>query len=115
MFISLLAYLPTDILQLHISSRKLGGKLSQSTKAHRLSIKAFQLGGHCQQLKVLDALFQASCEQLKDIGDTQTLADIAEQTGTLSYQQVRFSGCTLKHHGLLRPHRRLLISLNQKS
>jgi len=61
-----------------------GGVISQSTKAHRLSIKAYKIGGHPLQEAVLTTIFKASCEQLKDIGDTQVLADVAESTGTMT-------------------------------
>lgn len=75
-------------MDLRMSHSSFGGVISQSTKAHRLSIKAYKIGGHPLQEAVLTTIFKASCEQLKDIGDTQVLADVAESTGTMTRHDV---------------------------
>lgn len=62
--------------------------MSQSTRAHRLSRKAYLTGGQQFQLPLLCALFKANLEQGKDIADFDTLADIAEQTGVMSREEV---------------------------
>jgi len=60
------------------------GPISQSTRGHRLSRKAYLLGGQKLQLPVLCALYKAHLEDGKDIGDYEVLADIAEKVGMMT-------------------------------
>lgn len=53
------------------------GPMVQSTRAHRLAVKAHKLGGQSLQLPVLCRIFKASLEECKDISDVNVLADIA--------------------------------------
>jgi len=62
----------------------LRGVMSQSTRAHRLALKAGQIAGQKLQLPVLCGVFKANLEDNKDIGDINVLADIAESTGMMS-------------------------------
>jgi len=63
------------------------GIMSQSTRAHRLSRKAFKIGGHELQLPVLIALFKTHLEEGKDIADLNVLAEVAESVGMMSKDQ----------------------------
>jgi len=60
------------------------GPMSQSTRGHRLSRKAYLLGGQKLQLPVLCALYNAHLQQGKDIADFEVLADIAEKAGMMT-------------------------------
>ncbi|GLB40171.1 putative DSBA-like thioredoxin domain containing protein [Lyophyllum shimeji] len=62
----------------------LRGVMSQSTRAHRLAIKAGKIGGQKYQLPVLCGIFKANLEDNKDIADINVLAEIAESTGMMS-------------------------------
>lgn len=62
--------------------------MSQSTRAHRLSRKAFKIGGQELQLPVLTALFKTHLEEEKDIADFDVLAEVAESVGMMSKDQV---------------------------
>ncbi|KAE9408485.1 thioredoxin-like protein [Gymnopus androsaceus JB14] len=63
------------------------GLVSQSTRAHRISRKAYQLGGQNKQLPFLCAVFRAYLEEGKDVADVDVLSDICEQTGVMSKQE----------------------------
>ncbi|KAK7044122.1 hypothetical protein VNI00_007839 [Paramarasmius palmivorus] len=63
------------------------GVMSCSTRAHRLSRKAYQLGGQDKQLPILCAIFRAHLEEAKDISDIDVLADLAQQTGVMSREE----------------------------
>jgi len=60
------------------------GVYSSTTNAHRLSMKAYQLGGQHAQLAVISLIFKAVCEQARDISNLDVLAEIAERSGLLS-------------------------------
>lgn len=60
------------------------GLMSQSTRAHRLSRKAYLVGGQEKQLPLLCALFRAFLEDGQDIADLDVLSDIAQQVGVFS-------------------------------
>jgi predicted DsbA family dithiol-disulfide isomerase len=62
--------------------------MSQSTKAHRLSRKAYKQGGQKLQIPVLRALYKAHLEFEKDIADYDVLGDIAEAEGVMSKDKV---------------------------
>jgi len=53
------------------------GPIAQSTRAHRLAVKAYKIGGQSLQLPVLCRIFKANLEECKDISDIDVLADIA--------------------------------------
>lgn len=63
------------------------GLLSSTTRAHRLSIKAFMIGGQQLQLPVLTRLFKAYCTTHEDIGDLNVLGEIAEETGVMPKEE----------------------------
>lgn len=60
------------------------GPLSQSTRAHRLSRKAYLMGGQTYQQPLLMALYKGYFEQEKDIADINVLSDIAEEVGLMT-------------------------------
>ncbi|KAF8896589.1 thioredoxin-like protein [Infundibulicybe gibba] len=53
------------------------GVVSQSTHAHRLAQKAYQIGGQDLQLPLLSAIFKAHLEDGKDIAEFTVLAELA--------------------------------------
>ena len=57
--------------------------------AHRLMAKAQIVAGTEGQLKLLQAIFSAYHEQEMDIGSEDVLADLAEEQGILSRDEVR--------------------------
>ncbi|KAF9048466.1 thioredoxin-like protein [Panaeolus papilionaceus] len=63
------------------------GVMSQTTRAHRLCQKAYQIGGQNAQVPLLCAVFKAHMEEGKDIADINVLADLAESTKTMSREQ----------------------------
>jgi predicted DsbA family dithiol-disulfide isomerase len=70
--------------QLGLDINYLGGLITQTTLAHRLVLKAWQLGGQKSQQALLRALFKSYFEQLQNIGDTEVLANAAASTGLMS-------------------------------
>lgn len=62
--------------------------MSQSTRAHRLAIKASRMGGQQLQLPILVGLFKANLEEGKDIADVNVLADLAASVGMMSKDEV---------------------------
>lgn len=64
-----------------------GGVITQTTKAHRLLLKAWKLGGQNTQLPLLHALFKAYFEDGKNMGDSQSLAELAAATGLMSHEE----------------------------
>lgn len=66
---------------------KFGGVISETTRAHRLSLKAYHIGGQDLQLPVLTAIFHACCTLNQDIGDYEVLAGIAEEVGMMSKEE----------------------------
>ena len=58
--------------------------MTQSIRAHRLSRKAYVLGGQEMQEKFLEALFYAYFTAGKDISDFNVLGDLAEEAGVMS-------------------------------
>ncbi|KAF5371845.1 hypothetical protein D9615_009544 [Tricholomella constricta] len=60
------------------------GVMSQSTRAHRLALKAGKIGGQKLQLPILCGVFKANLEESKDIADIDVLAEIAECTGMMT-------------------------------
>jgi len=63
--------------------------MSQSTRAHRLSRKAYLLGGQKLQIPVLRAIYKSHLQDDKDMAAVEVLADIAEAEGVMSKEKVR--------------------------
>lgn len=63
------------------------GVQTQSTIAHRLSRKAYHLGGQEYQLPLIRAYFKEHLEEAKDIGDPEVLADIAARIGFMTKEE----------------------------
>ena len=64
------------------------GFVCQTTRAHRLCQKAYQLGGQDFQIPLLKAIYKAYMEEGKDIAEIAVLADIADNAGTMSREKV---------------------------
>ncbi|KAJ7733425.1 thioredoxin-like protein [Mycena maculata] len=60
------------------------GVVSQSTRAHRLSRKAFLMGGSDMQLPCLQAIFRVHLQEGKDVGDINVLSDVAAEIGLMT-------------------------------
>jgi len=60
------------------------GQLSQSTRAHRIAVKAYKAGGQAVQQAVLQAYFKAYHHEGKEIGNLEFLGDVAQQVGLMS-------------------------------
>ena len=67
------------------------GFVSQTTRAHRLCQKAYQLGGQDLQIPLLKAIYKAHMEEGQDIAEIAVLADIADNAGTMSREKVNSS------------------------
>ncbi|RPD59992.1 thioredoxin-like protein [Lentinus tigrinus ALCF2SS1-7] len=63
------------------------GTVSQTIRAHRLSRKAFELGGQEMQEKYMDAIFHAYFTEGKNISDYEVLGELAEQAGIMSKEK----------------------------
>jgi len=63
------------------------GFVSQTTRAHRLCQKAYQLGGQDLQIPLVKAIYKAHMEEGQDIAEIAVLADIADNTGTMSREK----------------------------
>jgi len=67
------------------------GVMSQTTRAHRLSRKAYKAGGQYMQLPLLNSIFKAYVVEQKDIGDLELLAQFSEAIGLMSKEDaIRF-------------------------
>jgi len=60
------------------------GVVSQSTRAHRLSRKAYRIGGTQMQVPYLMAIFRVHLQEAKDIADIDVLSDIAAEVGMMT-------------------------------
>lgn len=69
--------------------------MSQSTRAHRLAQKAYQIGGQKLLLPVLCNIFKANLQDGKDIGDDNVLADIAVKVGMMNKKEVGYLSSSL--------------------
>jgi predicted DsbA family dithiol-disulfide isomerase len=69
--------------------RSFSGVVSLTTRAHRLSRKAYLAGGQYKQLPILNAIFKAYTVEQKDIGDLELLAQFSEDVGLMSKEEVR--------------------------
>jgi predicted DsbA family dithiol-disulfide isomerase len=81
------AYLDVPFLNLALYST-FKGFVSQTTRAHRLCQKAYQLGGQDLQIPLLKAIYKAHMEEGQDIAEIAVLADIADNSGTMSREKV---------------------------
>lgn len=63
------------------------GVISSTVRAHRLSVKAYRLGGQLLQIPLLAAIFKAYTIDSKDIGSLDVLGDAAESAGVMSKEQ----------------------------
>jgi predicted DsbA family dithiol-disulfide isomerase len=70
-------------------NRSFSGVVSQTTRAHRLSRKAYKTGGQYMQLPLLNSIFKAYAVEQKDIGDLQLLAQFSEDCGLMTKDEVR--------------------------
>jgi predicted DsbA family dithiol-disulfide isomerase len=62
-----------------------GGKISQTTRAHRLIHKAGRIGGQPMQRKLIESFHRALFEEAGDIGDADMLAARAEACGVMTH------------------------------
>ncbi|GBE88018.1 thioredoxin-like protein [Sparassis latifolia] len=60
------------------------GTITQTTRAHRLSLKAWKLGGQATQEPFINAIHKAYFEDCKNIGDFEVLGELAEASGVMS-------------------------------
>jgi len=60
------------------------GVVCQSTRAHRLSRKAFRLGGMDMQLPYLQAIFRVHLQEAKNVEDIDVLSDVAVEVGMMT-------------------------------
>ena len=92
------AYISCDLMRLKgFVDRTFNGVMCQSTRAHRLSRKAYRMGGQEKQLPLLCALFRAHLEEGKDISNIEILSDVAAEVGMMSKQEV----CLCAHLGFI--------------
>ncbi|GJE94769.1 thioredoxin-like protein [Phanerochaete sordida] len=63
--------------ELGLNIKYMDGIITQTTLAHRMLLKAWQLGGQASQQAFLTVLFKGYFENLANIGDTEVLADMA--------------------------------------
>lgn len=76
----------------------MSGYVSQSTRGHRLSRKAYHLGGQKLQLPLLCAIYKAHLQEGKDIADFEVLADIATSVGMMTREEASvINHCTSRH------------------
>ncbi|TFK28160.1 thioredoxin-like protein [Coprinopsis marcescibilis] len=61
----------------------LRGIMTQSTRAHRLALKARKIGGQRLQTPLVSAIFKATNQDGKDISDFDVLAELAEESGVM--------------------------------
>lgn len=55
--------------------------------------KAYEIGGPAAQSKLITPIFRAYCEDDLDISDPDVLADLAEQAGIMSKDEVSWLLC----------------------
>ncbi|KAF9813522.1 hypothetical protein IEO21_05559 [Rhodonia placenta] len=63
------------------------GTITQTIRAHRLSLKALKVGGQERQEAFLNAVHKAYFEQGKNLGDFEVLSELAEASGLMSKEQ----------------------------
>ncbi|EPS96115.1 hypothetical protein FOMPIDRAFT_1025523 [Fomitopsis schrenkii] len=60
------------------------GTITQTVRAHRLSLKALKLGGQQMQQTLLRNIYKAYFEDNRNIGDFDVLSDLAQASGVMS-------------------------------
>ncbi|KAI9570511.1 thioredoxin-like protein [Boletus coccyginus] len=63
------------------------GVLCRSTQAHRLSVKAYQVGGQEMQQQLNSLIFDASCAKGEDISRDSFLANVAVKVGLMNRER----------------------------
>lgn len=71
--------------------------MSQTTRAHRLSRKAFLIGGQKLQLPLLCELYRSHLGDGEDIADFEILGAISEKVGIMSKEKVSIDYRTDSH------------------
>lgn len=72
------------------------GPVSLTIPAHRLMTKAYEVGGAAAQSALFSPIFRAYYEDDLDISDPDVLADVAEEAGIMSKDEVSsMRGCKL--------------------
>jgi predicted DsbA family dithiol-disulfide isomerase len=66
-----------------------GGKIAQTTRAHRMLLKAWQVGGMELQQKLLSVFFRIRFEESGNISDLATLQACAKEVGLMSAEKVQ--------------------------
>lgn len=69
------------------ASRKCG-PIRSTMRAHRLMLRAYALGGAASQTTMLRRLFKAYSENEQDIGDINTLAELAQDVQLMTFDEV---------------------------
>ena len=78
--------------------------MSQTIRAHRLSRKAFELGGQEMQEKFLDRLSLAYCGDDTNIGEFEVHGKLAEEVGVMPREQVNTNRIILRRNDVLMPY-----------
>lgn len=81
------SYLRPTLTYTVFNSNVQDGVISSTLGAHRLTVKAYRLGGQRLQLPLLTAIFKAYTTDAKDIGSLEVLGDAAESAGVMSKQE----------------------------
>lgn len=76
-------------VQCLLGTSSFNGIMSSTTRAHRMSRKAYLLGKQNLQLPFICATFKAYLELSQDISDINVLATLAEAVKIMSKQEVR--------------------------
>jgi len=63
------------------------GRLSQTTRAHRLAMKTYAIGGEEAQQALIRLYFEAYFNEGKDIGDVELLSDLAAKVGFMTKEE----------------------------
>ena len=92
-----LAYSPCLTDCIHCSNYE--GTITQTVRAHRLSLKALKLGGQQMQGTLLRNIHKAYFEDNRNIGDFDVLSDLAQASGVMSKDEVRRESIPRKHRG----------------
>ncbi|KAI0926000.1 hypothetical protein AcV5_008582 [Taiwanofungus camphoratus] len=63
------------------------GTISQTTRAHRINLKAWKIGGQAMQEAFIKACHKAYFEDAKNIGDFEILGELAQACGVMSKEE----------------------------
>lgn len=72
-----------------LACRNFGGYMVQTHRAHRLLLKAWQIGGHTLQQSLLESIYKNMFELRQNINDYDVLGGLAEANSVMSKDQVR--------------------------